>query len=118
MDSAGTAAYHVGEAPDHRSIRVAKHHGIDISHQQARQFEVSDFDAFDFIYAMDTSNYTNIIGLARTNQDIGKVKLLLEANETISNKNVPDPFYVDFENFEHVFQLLSASCKKIASDLG
>ena len=44
---------------------------------------------------MDSSNYTNIISLARNNSDIGKVKLFLEENPNISNKNVPDPYYGD-----------------------
>jgi len=83
VDSAGTAAYHIGNAPDHRSIKVASTHGIDISTQSARQFKASDFDTFDYIYAMDASNYTNIINLARTNDDIGKVKLFLEENPSI-----------------------------------
>ena len=80
VDSAGTAAYHIGNAPDKRSIAVAKKHGLDISSQSARQFKVSDFDTFDFIYAMDQSNYNNIISLARNPNDIEKVRLFLEAN--------------------------------------
>ena len=79
VDSAGTAAYHIGNAPDKRSIAVAKKHGLDISSQSARQFKVSDFDTFDFIYAMDQSNYNNIISLARNPNDIEKVRLFLEA---------------------------------------
>ena len=65
IDSAGTAAYHVGEKPDYRSIEVAKKYGLDISKQNARQFKTIDFDRFDYIFAMDQSNYSNIIALAR-----------------------------------------------------
>ncbi|MAB49761.1 MAG: protein-tyrosine-phosphatase [Flavobacteriaceae bacterium] len=117
VDSAGTAAYHVGHQPDHRSIKVARNNGIDISHQTARQFKTSDFDLFGYIYAMDSSNYTNIISLARNNSDIGKVKLFLEENPNISNKNVPDPYYGDMSDFEYVFDLIETTSAIIAKQL-
>ena len=117
VDSAGTAAYHVGHQPDRRSIKVAKNNNIDISHQTARQFKASDFDRFDYIYAMDSSNYTNIISLARNNSDIGKVKLFLEENPNISNKNVPDPYCGDMSDFEYVFDLIETTSVIIAKRL-
>ncbi len=117
VDSAGTAAYHVGHQPDRRSIKVAKNNNIDISRQTARQFKASDFDKFDYIYAMDASNYTNIISLARNNSDIGKVKLFLEENPNISNKNVPDPYYGDMSDFEYVFDLIETTSTIIAKRL-
>ena len=60
VDSAGTAAYHIGELPDYRSIAIAKKNGIDISNQRARKFIANDFNEFDLIYAMDSENYKNI----------------------------------------------------------
>ena len=47
VESAGTANYHVGEAPDKRMQQKAIDHGINISEQRGRQFKVSDFDEFD-----------------------------------------------------------------------
>lgn len=117
VDSAGTAAYHIGNQPDERSISVAKKNGLDISTQRARQFKVSDFDTFDYIYTMDQSNYSNIISLARNNNDIAKVKLFLEENTSISNKNVPDPYYGDISDFETVFQLIDETSELIAEKL-
>ena len=106
VDSAGTANYHVGDSPDQRSIAVAKAHGIDISQQQVRQFKITDFDTFDYIYVMDHSNFENIIKLARHTDDITKVKLILEVDSSISEKNVPDPYHGDISNFENVYKLL------------
>lgn len=117
VDSAGTAAYHIGNSPDKRSIKVAKNNGLDISTQNARQFKVSDFDTFDYIYAMDHSNYTNIISLARNNDDIGKVKLFLEANPSIENKNVPDPYYGNLSDFEYVYNLIDETCDLLLKTL-
>lgn len=114
VDSAGTANYHVGAQPDHRSIAVAKFYGIDISHQSGRQFKTSDFDTFDFIYVMDQSNYDNVIKLARNTIDIVKVKLILDEDETILDKQVPDPYYGDLSNFEQVYNLLNTACETIS----
>ncbi len=112
IDSAGTSNYHIGELPDKRSIDVAKKYGIDITDQRGRQFKVSDFDKFDYIYVMDISNYQNVIKLARNNDDINKVELIL--NELDSGlKNVPDPYYGGDSGFEDVFQLLNQACDRI-----
>tara|TARA_R110002049_G_scaffold83539_1_gene212619 strand:+ start:352 stop:792 length:441 start_codon:yes stop_codon:yes gene_type:complete len=117
VDSAGTAAYHIGNAPDRRSIAVAKKYGLDISTQSARQFKVSDFDTFDYIYAMDSSNYDNIINLARNNTDIKKVRLFLDANPSIQNKNMPDPYYGEQDDFEYVYKLVNETCDILAKAL-
>jgi len=114
VDSAGTAAYHIGKAPDARSIQVARNYGIDISKQKARQFTVNDFDRFDHIFAMDNSNYENIIKLSRSITDHSKVKLILNESEPQKNKNVPDPYYGGDEGFEKVYHLLDEACNFIA----
>lgn len=117
VDSAGTANYHVGSSPDSRSIKVASNQGIDISAQRARQFKVQDFDTFDHIYVMDQSNYSDVIRLARSNDDIAKVKLILEEDQSIIDKRVPDPYYGDSSDFELVFNLLDSACNAITKRL-
>ena len=61
VQSAGTGSWHIGEAPDPRSQKIAKINGIDISKQKAQKFSVRHFAEFDRIYAMDSSNYRDII---------------------------------------------------------
>ncbi|WP_179377264.1 low molecular weight protein-tyrosine-phosphatase [Winogradskyella wichelsiae] len=117
VDSAGTAAYHIGNLPDKRSIAVAKSNGLDISGQSARKFIVSDFDTFNYIYAMDQSNYSDIISLARNTADIEKVKLFLDANSSIEDKNLPDPYYGDLIDFEYVFDLINETCEILAAQI-
>ena len=109
VDSAGTANYHVGGAPDTRMTATAKSKGIDISGLKARQFIVSDFDAFDLIYVMDQSNYKNVVRLARNETDIQKVQLILEFRTSPHVIEVPDPYYGGQDGFEHVYQLLYES---------
>jgi protein-tyrosine phosphatase len=104
IDSAGTGGWHVGEAPDARSIKVARSHGIDISAQRARQFEQADFDVFDQILVMDRENLQNVLSLANNELQHQKVKLLL--GEDI----VPDPYW-DNNLFEPVFQLVEQGCR-------
>jgi len=114
VDSAGTGAYHVGEAPDNRSIEVAINNNIDISKQRARQFTGDDFDRFDYIFAMDNSNYKNITKLARNTKDLSKVKLILNESHPQKNRDVPDPYYGGEEGFEKVYHLLDEACSFIA----
>ena len=113
VDSAGTAAYHVGDEPDSRSIKVAKKYKIDISKQKARQFTVKDFDTFDIIYAMDVSNYNNINALAVNKDQKNKVRLILNEIHPNSNSSVPDPYYGGENGFEDVFNMLDIACDNI-----
>lgn len=113
MDSAGTSAYHIGEAPDARAIRCLRHKGIDIASLAARQFVYEDFQRFDLIYAMDASNHRNILSMAMNEEDKQKVKLLLKEARTAATHEVPDPWYGDMPDFEHVYSLLSTAAPVI-----
>ena len=117
VDSAGTAAYHVGNLPDERSIEVARKYGINITQQRARKFTVNDFDNFDYIYAMDTSNYQNILMLARDKNDEAKVQLILNEIHLNTNKSVPDPYYGGQQGFENVYKMLDEACQMISKKL-
>lgn len=109
VDSAGTSGWHNGGLPDSRSIDVAALHGIDITHQRSRKFLIEDFDAFDLIYVMDSSNYTNVTKLARNQGDKDKVELILNLSQPGMNNAVPDPYYEG--GFEGVFQMINEACK-------
>jgi protein-tyrosine phosphatase len=117
IDSAGTSDNHVGQHPDKRSILNAKKHGIDISKLKARQFKVADFDTFDYIFVMDSYNHTDVIALARNENDRKKVELILNMAFPNSNKAVPDPYYGGEKEFEQVFLLLNEACERIARTL-
>jgi protein-tyrosine phosphatase len=112
VDSAGTAAYHVGNPPDPRSIAVAKQNGIPISQFRARKFTREDFKNFNHIYVMDQSNYKDVIGLAETRAEQEKVSLLLP-----DEKEVPDPYYGGPEGFESCYSLLDDACTQIVKKL-
>ena len=105
IDSAGTANYHVNEAPDPRTIANAKKHGVDLSSLRARQIKSSDFDDFDEIYVMDDNNLKNVLALTKSNSHKEKVKLLLSIGN-FGRLDVPDPYYGNERDFENVFQLV------------
>ena len=117
IDSAGTGSYNIDQKPDSRSIAVAKKNGIDITAQRARKFLVEDFDAFDLIYVMDHENYRDVVSLARNEEDIVKVKMIL--NEVFPNENldVPDPYLGGDFGFKNVYKMLDEACEIIAKKI-
>lgn len=116
VDSAGTGGFHIGNAPDERSIAVAANHGLDIGMQRCRKLVGTDLDTFDVIYAMDKCNYRDIIALAQNEEQIKKVHLLLnEVNLVIDE--VPDPYYGGNDGFEKVYLMIDQACKAIAEKL-
>lgn len=116
VDSAGTGGYHVGNAPDPRSIAVAHKYGLNIEKQRCRKFQASDFQKFDVIYAMDKTNYDNVVALAQNGTETEKVKLILEVID-LPEKQVPDPYYDEEDGFEHVYRLLDQACEAIAKKI-
>ncbi len=117
VDSAGTGPWHIGHAPDKRSIAAAKKNKIAISHQKGRQISPNDFDTFDYIYVMDNSNYTDVMKLTENPDHQKKVHLIL--NELYPNENVdvPDPYFGLENGFEIVFKMLDEVCDVIARKL-
>jgi protein-tyrosine phosphatase len=117
VDSAGTGGWHAGENPDSRAIRTAKKFGVDISHLVARKFSKKDFDNFDFIYVMDHENLRDVLSLAKTQEDIDKVKLLLDTGENKSGRAVPDPWYGGEEGFVEVYKMLDEACDDVVKSV-
>lgn len=110
IDSAGTGDWHVGQAPDHRSIAIAKQNGIDISGQRAQHFTEELFDRYDHIFVMDKQNSLDVLRLAKTEEQRRKVALFLP------NDIVPDPYY-DNNMFEPVFDMVKERCDQLLIEL-
>jgi protein-tyrosine phosphatase len=91
---------------------VAKKNGVDITYQKARKLNGYDLENFDLIFAMDSSNYNDIIKLAQSKEERDKVKLIMNELTPHKNQVVPDPYYDD-NGFEEVFQMLDKACAKI-----
>lgn len=111
VDSAGTGAWHVGEPPDERMVRVAAQHGLNYT-GSARQFTRDDFDQFDLIIPMDRDNRAHLFGIAHGSQEQEKIHLLREFDPHGSlNAGVPDPYYGGIDGFEQVYAIIERSCR-------
>lgn len=116
-DSCGTSNWHQGASPDQRAIRAAQENHIDIGYLRARQFLASDFDQFDFIFAMDHTNYTDILSLAKTDLHRSKVHLYLEYAGVNEPRDVPDPYFGEYTNFLEVCRLLDTATERVVERL-
>lgn len=110
VDSAGTAAWHEGKAPDMRSTVHALKRQYDLSDLRARQVTTDDFSSFDYILAMDKDNLKNLRELM-PEDFAGHIGLMLEIGGGAGKTNeVPDPYYDGEQGFEQVLDLLETSC--------
>jgi len=115
IDSCGTAAYHIGEHPDVRSVSNAAKNGIDYDHL-GRQFVPEDFMRFDYILPMDDSNYEDIMMLSPVSPKAEVFKLRYFDDEAPS-ADVPDPYYGGEKGFQEVFDILKRSTSKFLEEL-
>lgn len=109
VDSAGTAAYHVGNKPDSRMINAARKRGFDLTNLRARAVHANDFKNFDLILAMDEENFHDLIQTCpKAYQQ--KVKMFLEYSSNASLNSVPDPYYGGAKGFDDVLDLVEDAC--------
>ncbi|MGN0921368.1 MAG: low molecular weight protein-tyrosine-phosphatase [Cellvibrio sp.] len=116
IDSAGTADWHTGKAPDSRSIAFAKRRGYDLSRLRARQVKVDDFHEFDYILAMDNENLANLNAIKPKDFN-GKLGLFLEYGKDVDVSEVPDPYYGGDEGFDYVVDLIEAASAGLLEEL-
>lgn len=117
VDSAGTANYHIGKAPDARMIKTAADNGTPIDFLRARQFTSRDYQNFDHILVMDHSNYRNVLALAQTEAERKKVMFFLDYLHPKQQLEVPDPYYGTQEDFEAVYQLVDQATDALIQKL-
>ena len=109
--SAGTHDYHVGDAPDPRTLKHAAKRGYDFSGQRAAQVTMQDFVEFDYILAMDRGH----LRILRSLQPAGskaKLGLFLEASGKWKGEDVPDPYYGGVEGFERVLDMVEEAAAR------
>lgn len=116
IDSCGTSNYHIGDNADPRTIANALKQGVSIDHG-ARQLTSGDLDAFDFIFAMDKSNYENILRISNSGDLGGRIKLMREFDPIRSGSEVPDPYHGEEKDFQEVFDILDRTIENFLTYL-
>jgi protein-tyrosine phosphatase len=116
VDSAGTAGYHIGEAPDPRMRAAAARRGYDLTALRARIVEPSDFTRFDLILAMDRENLA-VLRRRAPEETRERVRLFLEFAPHGELQEVPDPYYGGPNGFEEVLDLVEAAARGLLSYL-
>jgi len=115
IDSAGTGAWHAGEAPDRRSREVARRHGVSLDGQRARQVELEDFHRFDLIVAMDADNLADLEAMRPEHAEVRLARLRDWDPE--GSGDVPDPYYGGAQGFEDVYRMVERSCAALLGEL-
>lgn len=118
IDSAGIGNWHTGQLPDQRMRVHARRRGYDLVHR-ARQVCVLDFDRFDYIIGMDSSNIEDLRSLAPSPEAMRKIKPMSHWLRNVATRydHIPDPYYEGAEGFELVLDLLQDACSNLYSDL-
>lgn len=112
VTSCGTGDWHSGESPHPGARKMMHAKNMDISKQRAKQFHYSFFDEYDLIYAMDGSNYRDLLMQTETDDEKQKVQLIMNLVYPERNIGIPDPYYNE-EKYEEVFSMLNSACDKI-----
>ncbi|MEP2736718.1 MAG: low molecular weight protein-tyrosine-phosphatase [Erythrobacter sp.] len=116
VDSCGTAAFHIGNAPDPRSIAVASQNGVDISALQARQLCEADFTEFTHIFAMDHENLANIKAV-RPAGSTAEIALLMDNVSDREGEAIADPYYGGDDGFADTWEDVTAAAEAFFANL-
>jgi len=116
IDSAGTHAYHVGEKPDVRASEAALRRGIDLGTQRARRVDPGDFIIFDYILAMDSSNYAELAAICSA-EELPKLHLFMGFAADSHTRDVPDPYYGGPAGFERVLDLIESAAEGLLAEI-
>ena len=110
VDSAGTGSWHIGKKSDSRMRIAAERRGITIL-SKARQITSHDFDKFNYILAMDNSNFRdiNVLKSKTSASDFVSIRKIQDFRSVFKDQEVPDPYFGGDEGFDHVLDILEDS---------
>jgi protein-tyrosine phosphatase len=117
IDSAGTSAEHLGEEPDPRTHEAAAENGVTLA-GTARQFEIEDFDEFEYVLAMDGENRDELSSLAPDEEAEEKIFLIRDFEPNARrDQDIPDPYYGGSDGFGETFSILDGACRGLLEHL-
>jgi protein-tyrosine phosphatase len=116
VDSAGTIGLHAGHLPDDRMRRAASERGIRLDHR-AQQVKSADLEEFDLVLVMDEDNLREVRRLDPKGTSHEKIRLFRQFCTKLPGTEVPDPYYGDAADFEHVLDLMEDGCAELVNRL-
>lgn len=116
IDSAGTHDYHIGRPPDGRAQDAAGKRGYDLSELRGRQVNARDFEAFDFILAMDKDNLTLLQQQCPPHLQ-HKLRRLLSFSRRFPDQDVPDPYYGGQSGFDQVLDMVEDAAEGLIKEI-
>jgi protein-tyrosine phosphatase len=89
---------------------------VDISDLRARQVDSFDYEAFDYLLAMDERNFDWLRAEApRAAHE--RIKRFLEFAPSRTERWVPDPYYGGEDGFGHVFELVDEAATGLLAEV-
>ncbi len=110
IESAAVSTEEIGNPIYPPARRCLTQHGVRFDDRQARQVTRKDYDRFDRIICMDSSNLRWIRRIIPEDPE-GKIHLLMSYTGT--GRDVADPWYTG--DFEAAFQDILEGCEAILS---
>ena len=92
-------------------MTTAIKYGIDLSKLRAWKHGVCNFDEFDIIFAINSTNFHDIVSLYRNEADKIKLRIML------GKLDIADPYYGEDDGFDLVCQLLYKACKEFIESI-
>jgi len=110
--SAATHDFNTGEPIDFHAQKHAMRRGYDLSGLRARLLQADDFERFDLILAMEESNLL-MLRLSCPPRCQDKLHYFTQYCSDQVSQDVPDPFYGQPDDFEHVLDVIEDGCEGV-----
>lgn len=116
-ESAGTIGYHAGEPADRRMQSHAEKRGYHLTSISRPVDPLVDFDKFDYVIGMDDNNVWDLKKMARSSDDIRKIRKMTDFSSVNGYRAVPDPYYGGEDGFELVLDILEDACEGLLNEI-
>lgn len=103
IESRATSSYEIGNPPHHGTERILRRIGVSTKGMYSEKITQGDFEFFDYIVAMDSSNVRNLMAMSDSKYH-SKIQKILDID-------VPDPYYT--LDFDETFELLSEGLNQL-----
>ncbi len=112
IDSKATSTEEIGNTMHQGTIKKLREQNIPFTAHRASQMKKEDYEKYNFIIAMDSFNYRNILRITGPDTQ-QKISLLMDF--TPHPKDIADPWYTG--NFDETFSDIFSGCTSLLEKL-